>query len=242
MDRQKHLENVKKQYKQCSNGMTTKSVPLNFERPRQLYHMSDVSKTGWNMVKLNARKQEKTQWLNHKSLPSVCSECSDGIITKSVPLNFERTKQLYESNVPRPLAAPSSSHLPGQDLACTAATDLDLSNLLAWGWVDTDAVHSHHEYTLHLHEQYTWTCLDGIWLRVHVCSSVSMYMHVYLWLRAHLCSSISMYVNVYLYVYLLSSSKLREQKRRYIIYSAQVSHFLLSNAALWREFVKKNAC
>ena len=38
MDRQKHLENVRKKIsKQCSNGMITKSVPVNFEGTTQLY-------------------------------------------------------------------------------------------------------------------------------------------------------------------------------------------------------------
>ena len=45
---------------------------------------------------------------------------------------------------------------------------------------DTDAVHSHHEYTIYIHEN----CLDMIWLRALVCSCISMYVHVYLYASA----------------------------------------------------------
>ena len=149
-----------------------------------------------------------------------CSECSDGMITKSVPLNFERTRQQYESNVPLPLAAPSSSHLPGQDLACTAAIDLELSNLLAWGWVDTDAVHSHHEY---IHYIYMNNIHEHVWIGygyVFMCVQVYQCMFMYIYGYVLICVQVYQCMFMHISMYLLFSSKLREQKRKYIIYSA----------------------
>ena len=46
-----------------------------------------------------------------KNYTSNAAMVADGMITESVPVNFEGTTQLYESNVPLPLASSSSSHL-----------------------------------------------------------------------------------------------------------------------------------
>ena len=102
--------------------------------------------------------------------------------TTSVPLNFERTRQLYESNVPLPLAAPSSSHLPGQDLACTAAIGLNLSNLLAWGWVIL--MLCIHIMNIHYITWITYMNMSGY--DMITCSCVFMYISI------NVCSYLSL--------------------------------------------------
>ncbi len=98
-------------------------------------------------------------------------QCSNGIITKSVPVNSERTTQLYESNVPLPLAAPISIHLQRTRPGMYGSHWLGSIYLHEVGWYWCCALTS----WIYMNNWiYTWTCMDMLWL---TCSCVFRYTY-----------------------------------------------------------------